>query len=84
MMQVDRHAYYVGRDFAKQAVAVLVDVSEREFVVMDGQRVLKKLPIQGLYQREMDFLEYFTLLQQEAHYVDWHYQSLWQRPAETL
>jgi hypothetical protein len=84
MIQVDRHAYYVGREFAKHAVAVLVDVSEREFVVMDGQKVLKKLPIQGLYQREMDFLEYFKLFQQEAHYADWHHQSLWQRSAETL
>jgi hypothetical protein len=60
-----------------------MDVAEREFVVMDGQRVLKKLLIQGLYQREMDFFEYFRHIQQEAHYVDWHYQSLWQKATET-
>jgi hypothetical protein len=64
MIQIDRHPYYVGREFARQAVAVLIDLAEHEFVVMDGQRVLKKLPIQGLYQREMDFLEYFRHIQQ--------------------
>jgi hypothetical protein len=82
-MQIDRHLYYVGREFAKQAVSILVDVAGSEFVVMDGQRVLKKLPIQGLYQKEMDFFEFFKLIQTEAHYVDWHYQSLWQRLPET-
>ena len=35
-MQIDRHLYYLGRKFAKQAVSVLVDVTEREFVVIDG------------------------------------------------
>jgi hypothetical protein len=82
-MQIDRHLYYLGREFAKQAVSVLVDVREREFVVMDGQRVLKKLPIQGLYGPEMDFFEFFKRIQEEAHYVDWHYQSLWQKLSET-
>jgi hypothetical protein len=82
MMQIDRHNYYVGREFAKQPVSILVDVAQEKFVVMDGQRILKTLPIQGLRGAEMDFLDFFKHIQQEAHYVDWHYQTLWQKWSE--
>jgi hypothetical protein len=56
-----------------------VDVEQEKFVVMDGQKILKTLPIQGLRGAEMDFLDFFKHIQQEAYNVDWHYQTLWQK-----
>lgn len=82
--QVDRHSYSVGTAFAKQPVSVLVDVTNREFKVSNGQRVLKSLPIQGLYRREMSFFEFLNAMQREAHYVAWHTQSVWQKSPETV
>lgn len=83
-IQVDRHYYYVGREFAKQSVALLVDLNQREFkVTQDAQKVLKRLPIQGLQEKDsMDFFEFLKITQQEAHYVEWHYQSVWKKRSD--
>jgi integrase-like protein len=84
MIQVDRHFYFIGREFAKQALVLLVDLPREEFVVMDGnEHVLKRLAIQGLQKREMDMFEFLKFSQQEAHFVDWHYQTVWQKQPDT-
>ncbi len=65
-LSVDKYDYYVGNALAGQYVVVVVDAAKRELVVEQQNKVLKRLPLKGLYQRIIGIEEYRELIKEEA------------------
>jgi hypothetical protein len=78
-IQIDRHTYAVGTAYAKRQVLVHVDAKQQMFrVTLDG-RVLKTLPIQGVYGTRLGFGDYLKIIQAEARTVEQHHTLLCER-----
>jgi hypothetical protein len=82
-IQIDRHPYGVGSRYAGQLVLAHVDAARRLFHVTLNGRVVKTLPIQGLYGGTMEFWTYFTRICEEARTVELHHRFLWERRGES-
>lgn len=65
-VKVDKHCYYLHRDLCGQRIVLQVDAKAREFVVKQGQKTLKRLPIKGLHGGILPFDEYLLWIQKEA------------------
>jgi hypothetical protein len=81
-IQIDRHLYSVGAAYAKQDVLVHLDAEQSCFFVSSGEKVLKRLPIQGLYGGPMDFSSYLIAMKAEARTIEHHRQIWWEKPGE--
>jgi len=65
-LSVDKYEYYVGKELAGQYIVVVVDAAKRELVIEHQNKVLKRMPLKGLYQRIMDLKEYRAAIKEEA------------------
>jgi transposase InsO family protein len=81
-IQIDRHLYSVGTVYARQEILVHLDAEQKLFFVSRGEKVLKKLPIQGLYGAAMDFASYLIVMKAEARTIAYHYHSQWEKLGE--
>jgi hypothetical protein len=81
-IQIDRHLYSVGTAYARQEILVHLDAEQKLFFVSMGEKVLKKLPIQGLYGAEMDFGSYLIMMKAEARTIAYHYHMQWEKLGE--
>jgi hypothetical protein len=63
---LDKHSYYVGKDYVGQYVVVVVDAASQELVVEQKGRVIKRVAIKGLYKRLLNLSEWQAALEQEA------------------
>lgn len=82
-IQVDRHRYYVGVQFAGLPVAVQLDAQAALLHVVYDGNTLKSLPIQGLRPGILDLFEYIAALKIEAHAIE-HYRFMnWYQSGET-
>jgi transposase InsO family protein len=82
-VQIDRHTYSVGTGYAKQLVLVHVDAKAHRFHFSIEGRVVKTLPIHGLYGMRMHFWDYFRLIQSEARLIELHHATLWEQMGDT-
>jgi hypothetical protein len=62
---VDLQRYYIKSTLAGRHVALLVDAPAREFVVYQGEQIVKRFPIKGLYGGLMTSEEYLEALCRE-------------------
>ena len=83
-VQVDRHLYFVSSELAKQAVLLQLDAQEQCLCVLVDERVVKRLPLQGLYQCDMDLSRYLRTMKQEARLIEWHHHWLWEQTGQVL
>jgi hypothetical protein len=81
-IQIDRHTYSVGSQYAKQPVLVHLDAAQQLFRVTLAGRLVKTLPIRGLHGSPLPFWDYFKLIQAEARIVALHHAMLWERQGE--
>jgi transposase InsO family protein len=81
-IQIDQHIYFVSSPDAGQAVLVHLDAHRQTFRVTLAKRVVKDLPVQGLYRHEMDFASYLIAMQAEARTVAYHHHRLWERAGD--
>lgn len=83
-VQVDRHVYRIGTEYAKQRVLLHVDAQQRIFrAILDG-RIVKELPIQGLLGDRLDVDVYLTVLRAEARTIAAHHRLLWEQRGTVL
>ncbi len=80
--QVDKHTYYVGRDYAKTNVLVYLDAKRKQFNVILDDEVIATLPMQGLQNGEMDFQSYLAVALEEARSIEMHRLLSWFRVGE--
>jgi hypothetical protein len=83
-IQIDRHTYAIGSRYAKQQVLVHLDAHLQRFRITLEGRLIKMLPIQGLYGNTLRFWDYFKLIQAEARTIELHHLMLWERRGESL
>jgi hypothetical protein len=69
-IQLDRHSYYVGVEFAKALVLVHLDAPHALFNITCEGSVLKSLPMKGLQREELDFSSYLQLMKAEARAIE--------------
>jgi len=81
-IQVDRYAYYIGDDQAKQQVLVHLDAQRQVFFVTCDDQLLKDVEIRGLLPETLDFQSYLVALKQEARTIEWHRHITWYKRAE--
>ncbi len=81
-IQVDRHTYSIGTAYAKQMVLVHVDAERHEFIVILEDRIIQRLPIQGLYESSMTFNAFLKAMMTEATFIDLHYHYSWERTGD--
>lgn len=81
-IQIDRHLYSVGAAYAKQEVLVHLDAEQVCFFVSSGEKILKRLPLQGLYEGTMDFSSYLIAMKAEARTIEYHRQIWWEKLGE--
>jgi hypothetical protein len=63
---VDNRCYYVQQKLRGHEVVLLVDAAERQFLVLHNARVVKHLPIKGLYNGQMFYPDYLEMMRKEA------------------
>lgn len=69
-VQVDNHSYYVGQKLRGRYVLLRVDAAQQRFDVLLDGKVVKHVPIKGLYNEILPFELYLDLICQEA-ISDW-------------
>jgi hypothetical protein len=65
-LTINREDYYVSRSLAGQRVSCWVNAAEKQFDIWLSGRLIKSIPIKGLYGQTMPFQEYVALMKQEA------------------
>jgi hypothetical protein len=65
-LQIGGFRYYIGKRWAKRNLAVRVLPQEKVLAVYDGVELVKKVPIKGLYNGEMELADYVECVMQEA------------------
>jgi hypothetical protein len=58
--------YYVGRTLAGRRVTCWVNAAEKHFEIWQPGKLLKSIPIKGLYGKTVPFGEYVELMKREA------------------
>ncbi len=58
--------YYISRTLAGRRVTCWVNAAEKHFEIWLSGKLIKSLPIKGLYGKTMPFGEYVALMKQEA------------------
>jgi len=62
----NRHDYYIGQGQQGRYVVVKLDGHSRQLEVYLEYKLIKTIPIKGLYQQVLDFEVYLRLICQEA------------------
>ncbi len=65
-VSVDLKDYYVGRALAGQRVALHLSAKARAWLVIQGTKLLKSLPLKGLYGAALPFEKCVLLMMQQA------------------
>jgi hypothetical protein len=65
-IQIDKHRYYVRRELAGRYVICQLDTHGRVIEVRLGGKVIKTMPIKGLYNEPLEFGLYLELMLKEA------------------
>ena len=65
-IQVWKHSYYVGMAYANQTVLVRLDAPQGQLHIEVGQRLIKAIPLKGLYGQMVDFQYFLGLMSDEA------------------
>ena len=65
-IQIDKHRYYVRRELAGRYVICQLDTHCRVFEMRLGGKVIKTMPIKGLYNEPLEFGLYLELMLKEA------------------
>lgn len=65
-IQIGRQRYYISRQLKGQAVLLKVDAGQKRLVVLQGNELVKQVPIKGLYNSRLLFEDYLSLIQAEA------------------
>ncbi len=65
-LTINRQDYYVSRTLAGQRVTCWVNAAARQFDIWQPGRLIKSIPIKGLYGQIMPFEDYVTLMKREA------------------
>jgi len=69
-IRLDNRSYYVKQALAGQYVTVRVDAAQRQLVIEHNKRLIKQIPIKGLYRETLSFETYFDAIREEAR-LDW-------------
>lgn len=69
-VKIDNRAYYIDKRRPGQLVALRVDAAGRQFEVMYGRQLIKRVAIKGLYGEPVDFGDYLDLICAEAR-TEW-------------
>lgn len=83
-IQVDRHSYYVGVEFAKVPVLVHLDAPRALFHITCEGTVLKSLPMKGLQREMLDFSSYLQRMKAEARTVERYRHLHWEQTGDTF
>jgi len=70
--QLGKQRYYVKRQLAGQLINVKVDGRQRLLYIEHQEAVIKELPIKGLFNGQMSYVEFVEVMRAEA-------ESEWQR-----
>jgi hypothetical protein len=73
-VMVDKYTYYVGRKYAGQKVTLHVDVGQTCFHVQYQGKMVKRLPIKGLFHTRLPFQDYLKIMMEEARSIEQHLQ----------
>jgi hypothetical protein len=65
-IQIDKSRYYLKRELAGRYVVCKLDAHRRLLEVLGDGKLIKTLPIKGLYDEPMDFGNYLELMLKEA------------------
>ena len=65
-LTIDCQDYYVSRTLAGQRVTCWVNAAEKHFEIWLSGKLIKSLPIKGLYGKMLPFGEYVERMKQEA------------------
>ena len=65
-IKVNKQRYYIKQRLKGQYVLAKVNAAQRIMTVTCLGELIKRLPIQGLYDTELDFQDYLRLICQEA------------------
>jgi transposase InsO family protein len=79
MIQIDKHRYYIGIDYARLYVHVHLDADNKTFHITYENEVLIVCDIQGLHYDEMDFQSYLFVMTREARSIERHRYFMWHR-----
>jgi transposase InsO family protein len=71
-VQVDKHFYYIGLKYVKQAVVLHLDAHHQCLHVTCGAERVKTLPIKGLFHGALDFRRYVLRMSEEARSLERH------------
>jgi hypothetical protein len=81
-IQIDKSTYYVGSQYAKRPIWVMLDAEVRRFYVIEDGQVLKSLPIQSLMAEESKLSDYVEALRSEARSIERWRQMRWGQVGE--
>lgn len=79
MIQIDKHRYYIGGDYAGLYVSVHLDAENNTFHVTYEKELLTVCDIQGLRHEMMDFQSYLIWMMHEARSIERHRYFMWHR-----
>lgn len=65
-VKVDKYPYYIGRAHRGRYVVLKVDAANQQFVVELAGEVIKTIPIKGLQNQLMPFVQYLEFICQQA------------------
>ena len=65
-ISVGNHTYYVGRQYSKERVGVMLDAEKRVFYVLHKGQMLRELEIADLISGSMPFQDYLKRMLEEA------------------
>lgn len=61
-----KYDYFIGREYAGKYIWLVVEAATKELAVYHKERLVKRLPLKGLYRQAMTILEYRQALAQQA------------------
>ncbi|MBZ0282863.1 MAG: hypothetical protein K8L97_19140 [Anaerolineae bacterium] len=65
-ISIGRHVYYVGYQYAKEKVGVMLDADQRVFRILYKGQVIRELVIADLLGKSIPFQDYLKRMLEEA------------------
>jgi hypothetical protein len=82
-IQVDRHSYSIGQDFAGAQVLIHLDGAPEAFHITLNGETIRVLSMKGFHPGQMDLLDYVDVLKSEASFIAYHHALNWQQTGDT-
>ena len=82
VIQIDKHTYYVGGEYAKQSVWVVLDAPKRQFHIYQDRHLVKTVMMQGLHPEQARLSDYVRWMQEEARSIERARQLMWRQRGE--